>query len=92
MLAPLLCSFQIGPKAKKRQGSLSKSRSAACQKKVKLDATKTRWTEAFIHMDTDMEGFGGGTGRAHSYQENSLILLAVRLVLGIWLDCCEQAS
>jgi hypothetical protein len=43
-------------------------------------------------MDTDTEGMGRGTGRVHSYQaENSLILLALKLVLGIWLDCYEEA-
>ena len=80
------------PAAKKRQSSLCKSRDTAQPKKVKLDTTKAKWSEAFAQMEANTEGVGGGTGRTRSHHENSLILLAVKSVLGIWLDCCEAGS
>ena len=78
--------------AKKRQLCLSKSCDTAQRKQVKLDATKAKWSEAFAQMGADRDGVGLGTGRTCSFHKNSLILLAVKLVLGIWLECCEAGA
>jgi transposase/ribosomal protein L30E len=80
------------PKQNKRKDASSKGSSAAAQKKIKLAVTTKRWREALAQMDTNTEGVGGGTGRVRTFQENSLILLAVKSVLGIWLDSCEAGS
>jgi hypothetical protein len=88
-LVLFLSSSQIMPKLSKRKTASAKGTMAAAQKKLKVTAATTRWCKKLAQMNEDMEGVGGGTGRIRSHHKNSLILLAVKLVLGIWLDCCE---